>query len=263
MRPGSVSSFSGLGRVSMRSVGVVRRGVTMITSSVSLRCQSADLNRAPRTGTSAAQGTWFTARIWLFSKRPAMAKLWPSRSSTWVEARRVLMAGTWKPWIWTPLRGSSWLTSGAIFRRIWPESSTVGVTFSFTPKVRNSMVTPLLPLGTGKGNSPPARKLASCPDIAVRFGRARVWTAPRCSRARKVASTLQGPKWPPTLIVPAGVLLVIKEPLVLRVKPDMLCTSRLTPRSFSAEREASMIRTSTMICSAAFMVRADCTALGA
>ncbi len=78
-----------------------------------------------------------------------MAKLWPSCSSTVVEALRVLRLGMTKPpicsWLWV----SSAETSGETFSRIWPLSSTVGVTLSRTPKGLNSMVTCWGPLGTG------------------------------------------------------------------------------------------------------------------
>ena len=40
------------------------------------------------------------------------------------------------------------------------------------------------PCTTGIGNSPPARKLASLPLSATRFGSARLWKMPRCCIAR-------------------------------------------------------------------------------
>ena len=58
---GSRREAMGLGRVVMSSEGAVRWGVTMITSSLSLRFQLDDRNRAPSMGTSPAQGTWLTA----------------------------------------------------------------------------------------------------------------------------------------------------------------------------------------------------------
>ncbi len=61
MASGSSAEASGLGRDSILSDGAVRRGVTMMTSSVSCRFQLDDLNRAPRIGTWPAQGTWLTA----------------------------------------------------------------------------------------------------------------------------------------------------------------------------------------------------------
>src|SRR5207248_3224137 len=40
---------------------------------------------------------------------------------------------------------------------------------------------------TGIGNSPPARKLAGCPDVAVKFGSARMVSSPSEARASSVA----------------------------------------------------------------------------
>ena len=57
----------------------------------------------------------------------------------------------------------------------------VGLKFKRTPYSLNMTLTALLPeplWTTGTGNSPPARKLACCPFIAIRFGSARARNAP-------------------------------------------------------------------------------------
>ena len=57
----------------------------------------------------------------MLCSRPPITKLWPSRSSTVVEARRTISGGTGMPvatvTVWL---GSSWLTSGSIFMLIRP-----------------------------------------------------------------------------------------------------------------------------------------------
>src|SRR5258708_6074385 len=70
---------------------------------------------------------------------------------------------------------------------------TVGVKARLTPKLLNSTVIVGKPLVAaeepeiGTGNSPPARKLAVWPDIAVRFGSARTVMNPSSVRALMVA----------------------------------------------------------------------------
>ena len=68
----------------------------------------------------------------LFS-RPAMANVWPSRSSTSVSVRREVSAGMRKPSRTIALLKSSELTSGLTFRLIRSPPSTVGVKLSRTP----------------------------------------------------------------------------------------------------------------------------------
>src|ERR1700709_387870 len=53
----------------------------------------------------------------------------------------------------------------------------------------------------GTGNSPPAMSVADSPEIAVRFGSARVRTTPALSIARTVACT-EGTGTPPTVELP-------------------------------------------------------------
>src|SRR6266850_5069622 len=70
---------------------------------------------------------------------------------------------------------------------------TVGVKARLTPKLLNSTeIVGKPPVEAddpeiGTGNSPPARKLAVWPDIAVKFGWARCVMNPSCSRALIVA----------------------------------------------------------------------------
>ena len=100
---------------------------------------------------------------------PAMARVWPSRSSTTVWALRVFSPGTGVPpgTSTVPRVKSIELTSGSTDRRITSPSRMVGRKASRTPNSRNWMViapvptpAPPPPWGTGIGNSPPARKVA-------------------------------------------------------------------------------------------------------
>src|SRR5207253_6123290 len=85
------------------------------------------------------------------------------------------------------------LISGRTRRLRWFASIIVGVKERLTPKVLNSTVIvgkppvaaeePLI----GTGNCPPAVKLAVWPDIAVRFGSARLVMNPSSVRAWIVA----------------------------------------------------------------------------
>ena len=125
--------------------------------------------------------------------RPAIANVWPSWSSTSVSVRRVDSAGTRKPERLTPLAKSSELTSGLTLRLIRSPFRTVGVNDSRTPNSLNTIVTAvLLPpaCATGYGYSPPARKLASLPLLAMRFGSARLWNRPLVWSARMTVPTL-------------------------------------------------------------------------
>jgi len=105
--------------------------------------------------------------------------------------RRVLSAGIRKPLRTTAFEKSSVLTSGRTFR--WTRSPvTIGVKFKRTP---NSLYWTLMaivlpePCAIGIGISPPARKLASLPLSATRFGSARLWNMPFvCSALMTVPS---------------------------------------------------------------------------
>jgi len=60
----------------------------------------------------------------VFCSNPAMAKLWPSRSSIVVLVRRTIRLGSTVLATVIVLVRSSWLTSGSIFRLIRPPPST-------------------------------------------------------------------------------------------------------------------------------------------
>src|SRR5665213_1711519 len=90
-------------------------------------------------------------------------------------------------------------TSVITCRLIRPSVSTTGVKLSEMPhflKEIDGAHCPIWPATVavqvtpvGIGNSPPAMKVADSPEIAVRFGSARVRTTPALSIARKVAWT--------------------------------------------------------------------------
>jgi hypothetical protein len=86
---GLVRLSSGVASFMPGGTGWTSRGVTMTTSSVSFFWKPELRNRAPRIGTSPSHGIWSALRLWLVCSSPAMARLWPSRSSTVVLARRV------------------------------------------------------------------------------------------------------------------------------------------------------------------------------
>src|ERR1700740_3001716 len=83
-------------------------------------------NSAPSTGTEPSQGICEVRRRSLACRRPAIAKLWPSRSSIVVTASRLMSDGMVVPEIVTALAKSSSLTSGAIRRLLMPLERTVG-----------------------------------------------------------------------------------------------------------------------------------------
>ena len=105
--------------------------------------------------------------------------------------------GTLTPPVVTLLFASTSLTSGRTFRLIRLSASTVGVKSSDTPNGLNSTV--IAPVdepacATGIGISPPARKLAVSPDIAVRFGSASIVIKPSWSSASSTTSIDQRPR---------------------------------------------------------------------
>src|SRR5437764_5089918 len=141
----------------------------------------------------------------------------------------------------------SWLASGRTRRlRCWA-SITVGVKSSRIPTSLHATVIVAMPFAadpaTGTGNSPPARKLAGCPEVAVKLGSARIVISPSCARASTVRLVRAdfGPNakliafwteiWPPVvgLFVTKVVL-----PLIF---------VQLTPRAFSTVRSTSAIFT--------------------
>ena len=78
-------------------------GVTTTTNSVVEWFTFFDLNSAPRIGILAAPGVLLRMSVVRWSRRPEIAKLWLSRSSTSVSALRVESAGTVNPLMETEL----------------------------------------------------------------------------------------------------------------------------------------------------------------
>ena len=104
----------------------------------------------------------------------------PSFNTTSVSALRCDSAGIRKPCKVTAFEKSRELTSGATLRSMAPVEVMVGVKVNWTPKGLNWTVTtgevepPVeVVVKTGKGNDPPARKLASLPSSAIKLGSAR------------------------------------------------------------------------------------------
>src|SRR5262245_758162 len=132
---------------------------------------------------------------------PAIASVPPDGISSVVSARRTLTDGMVAeprpapPEIVTAPSPESSDTSVMTLRLMRPSVRTTGVKFRLTPnflyetdwvqtRVTGSQ---LYPVSTG--NSPPARKVALSPEIAVRFGSASVRITPAVSIARIVAET--------------------------------------------------------------------------
>jgi len=90
--------------------------------------------------------------------------------------RLTVNAGMLNPLIVIALAKSSWLTSGLTCRLTCFASMIVGVKSSLTPNCLYSIVIvakpPVPGCEIGIGISPPTRKLAGCPDVAVKFGSA-------------------------------------------------------------------------------------------
>ena len=82
-------------------------------------------------------GIFCNCDVTVLLSRPAIAKVWPSCSSTSVSVRRVEIAGTRKPEIETALPKSSELTSGATFNFTRSVPTMVGVKRSRTPNSLN------------------------------------------------------------------------------------------------------------------------------
>ena len=83
--------------------------------------------------------------------RPAIANVWPLRSSSSVDVRRVISAGMRNPCSWMPLAKSSVLTSGGPSGECG-RRSTVGVKFRRTPNSLNSIVMRVAAARLGDGN---------------------------------------------------------------------------------------------------------------
>src|ERR1700739_1314873 len=133
--------------------------------------------------------------------RPAIANDPPDGISSVVSARRVLIEGIVVP-LAPPVSAFSLETSdtSVITRRlIRPSDITTGVKLSEMPNFLKLTVWTHCPIApdvvvwqvtpVGIGNSPPEIKVADSPEIAVKFGSARVCTRPALSIARNVAWT--------------------------------------------------------------------------
>src|SRR6201992_3319939 len=131
--------------------------------------------------------------------RPAIAIEPPDGISRVVSARRVLLEGIVGPPA-PPVKAFSAETSETAVmtrRLIRPSVSTTGVKLSEIPNFLKLTVWTQLPIApcvvvwqvtpVGIGNSPPEMKVADSPDIAVKFGSAKVWTTPALSIARNAA----------------------------------------------------------------------------
>ena len=93
---GSVSSVGALISSPGRA-GRTMCGVTMMTRSVSFFWYDSRRTTTPSTGTLPSQGSCSIAFLPSLCSSPPITKLWPSRSSTVVEARRTISAGTEMP----------------------------------------------------------------------------------------------------------------------------------------------------------------------
>ena len=116
-------------------------GVIITTSSVWFFWCALLRNSRPRIGMSPMPGILPIVLVTVLFISPAIANVWPSRSSTSVSVRRVDSAGTRKPSMMTALAKSSELTSGLTFRLMRSPPSTVGVKLRRMPNSLNVMVT--------------------------------------------------------------------------------------------------------------------------
>ena len=167
-----------------------------------------------------------------------------------VLARLTLSPGTETPPILTELVVSNWLTSGATFKLITPSSKTVGVKARPTPNFRYSIPISPSPVGTGIGNSPPARKLAVSPDIETRLGSAKVRIIPSSSKASILTSRAALPIPPPNTALKAELGKIPPDPLTEK-SPGLKTRSPvpredkiLMPNCLTASRLASTNLTS-------------------
>ena len=123
--------------------------------------------------------------VLLFCSSPPITKLWPSRSSTVVEARRTISAGTEMP-LPTATRVvgvdlADLRLDLEIDQAVAEHGRREGKADAVFLVVDGDLAerTP----DTGIGYSPPARKLAVSPDSATRLGSARLRATPFCSSA--------------------------------------------------------------------------------
>src|SRR5262249_47483621 len=178
--PGSeISSSPGSTIRSPLATGATRCGVTTTRSSDSSRWKLDDRNRAPRMGRSPRSGTLSMVERILSDKRPAIAKLCPSRRRTVVPLSRWTRPGTVALARRSPIEKSMSETAVCSLSWMVSSASTNGVKRSWTPNFLNSTEMTPNACGIGIGNSPPARKVASWPDSATSVGSASVLANPR------------------------------------------------------------------------------------
>ena len=156
-------------------------GVTITTNSVLVRLSLRLLNKLPNRGICERPGILERFSVKRSSSNPAITKLCPSASSTYVSIRRVASAGIVKPDKLTPFAGSSADTSGLTCILIVWFSVISGLNDRRMPNSRNITETalePPPPCTIGTGNSPPTRKLASLPSVVTRLGSASICSKP-------------------------------------------------------------------------------------
>src|SRR3954454_2070839 len=119
----------------------------------------------------------------------------------------------------------------------------VGVKSSLTPNSLKATVIVGIPLlvdpATGTGNSPPAWKLAGCPEVAVRFGSARIVIKPSEAMASIVAliGAARLPK-----VRPSALVEVIAPPVTGRLVSNVVLPidlDQFTPSAFKTVRLTS------------------------
>ena len=123
------------------AAGATRRGVTMITRSVSILLIRRAAEQRPEYRHRPDPGHLRDILSVTSLQQTGMAKLWPSRNSTVVRALRRTEPGMIVPAMVTALVKSSSLTEARPGGLITPRDSTVGTKASSTPNFLNSIVT--------------------------------------------------------------------------------------------------------------------------
>ena len=205
-----------------------------------------------------------------------MAKLWPLSSSIVVEARRVRIAGMVTTAVevsgtLTEPAAESSLTSGATLR-LMRSPMMVGVKARLTPTCLYCTVmvpTSVPPWGTISGISPPARKLAVSPDMAIRLGSARMvawlWVARKSIRVLRPLSEVWNLSAPEATPPVDEMVLTAKPPRMAPVpnRAMLLMFCQLMPTRFSASRltSATLTRSWTWVGASILMLLITLSAL--
>src|SRR5712671_4228516 len=225
---------------------------------------------------SPSHGNLTMSWIELDCSRPAMAKLWPLASSMVVEARRVRIAGIVTTAVevsgtLTDPAADSSLTSGATLR-LMRSPMIVGVKARLTPTCLYCTVmvpTRVPPCGTISGISPPARKLAVSPDMAIRLGSARMvawlWVARKSIRVLSPLSEVWNLSAPEATPPVEEMVLTAKPPSTAPVpnRAMLLMFCQLMPTRFSASRltSATLTRSWTWVGASILMLLITLSAL--